>query len=115
MQTEIAFKILSPSEWGAFECAGRFDGGPVDIAEGFIHMSTAEQLDRTLHKHYRGNDDLYITIVNLESLGDQVRWEMSKSGQLYPHLYGSLPLKAIIGHGPLERNTDGTLRLPPTD
>ncbi len=112
MQDGIVFKILLPSELATLEGEGSFAGAAVDIAEGFIHMSTADQLDRTLRKHFAGNNDVVITAVDLQALGDQVRWEMSKSGQLYPHLYGPLRLDAVVAYGPLARNDDGSVRLP---
>jgi uncharacterized protein (DUF952 family) len=112
MQDGIAFKILLPSELVVLECEGSFAGAPADVAEGFIHMSTAEQLDRTLRKHFADNADVCIAAIDLEALGDQVRWEPSKGGQLYPHLYGPLPLDAVVAYGPLERNDDESIRLP---
>jgi uncharacterized protein (DUF952 family) len=112
MPDGIAFKVLLPSELVALECAGSFAGAADDVAEGFIHMSTAEQLDRTLRKHFAGNNEVCIAAIDLEALGDRVRWEPSKGGQLYPHLYGPLPLDAVIAYGPLERNDDGSIQLP---
>ncbi|HEY1857867.1 DUF952 domain-containing protein [Acidocella sp.] len=112
MQDAIAYKILLPSEWAALARDGGFAGAPVDIADGFIHMSTATQLDETLRKHFVGLDGLWIAAVDLAALGDLVRWEPSRGGALFPHLYGMLPLSAVVAHGPLARHEDGSARLP---
>jgi uncharacterized protein (DUF952 family) len=112
MQDAIAYKILLPSEWTALVRDGGFAGAPVDVADGFIHMSTATQLDETLRKHFSGLDGLWIAAVDLAALGALVRWEPSRGGALFPHLYGHLPLSAVVAHGRLERHEDGAVRLP---
>ncbi len=93
-----AFKILTASQWAQFEADGVFRGAPVDLADGYIHLSTAEQLDGTLAKHFAGQVDLVIAEVDLVCLGDQIRWEASRGGALFPHIYADLPLSAVIGH-----------------
>jgi uncharacterized protein (DUF952 family) len=112
MQDVIAYKILLPAEWAALRRDGSFAGAPVDVADGYIHMSTATQLDDTLRKHFAGIDELYIAVVDLTALGPLVRWEPSRGGALFPHLYGKLPLDAVVAHGPLARHADGSARLP---
>ena len=89
-----------------------FAGAPVDVADGYIHMSTAAQLDETLRKHFAGIEALYIAAVDLAALGPLVRWEPSRGGALFPHLYGTLPLGAVVAHGALARHEDGSVRLP---
>ena len=71
---------------------GALRAQPVDLADGFIHMSTAAQLDETLRKHFAGMEDLQIAAIDLAALGGLVRWEPSRGGALFPHLYGELPL-----------------------
>ena len=112
MQDAIAYKILLPGEWAALLRDGSFAGAPVDLADGFIHMSTATQLDETLRKHFAGIDELYIAAIDLTALSPLVRWEPSRGGALFPHLYGKLPLGAVAAHGPLVRHEDGSARLP---
>jgi uncharacterized protein (DUF952 family) len=112
MQDTIAYKILLPGEWAGLLHDGSFAGAPVDVADGFIHMSTAAQLDETLRKHFAGIDELYIAAVDLTALGNLVRWEPSRGGALFPHLYGELPFNAVVAHGPLARDEDGAARLP---
>jgi uncharacterized protein (DUF952 family) len=111
MDEAIAYKILTTEELAALE-AGTFDGAEVDRADGYIHLSTAAQLRETLEKHFAGQDDLAIAAVDLAALGDAIRWESSRGGQLFPHLYGTLTLDTVIAYGPLERHEDGAIPLP---
>jgi len=92
-----AFKILTAVEWARFEAEGRFEGSPVDRADGFIHLSAADQAEGTLARHFAGQAGLVLAEVDLGALGDAVRWEESRGGALFPHLYGVLPLSAIVG------------------
>ena len=91
-----AFKILTADQWAAFEAEGMFAGAPVDLADGYIHLSAADQLQGTLEKHFAGQPDLVIAEVDLGALGDTVRWEVSRGGALFPHVYGTLPVTAVI-------------------
>jgi uncharacterized protein (DUF952 family) len=92
----VAYKILTASQWAQFERDGIFTGAPVDLADGYIHMSTAEQLDETLTKHFAGQSGLVIATVDLNLLGDAVKWEVSRGGALFPHHYGALPMAAVV-------------------
>jgi uncharacterized protein (DUF952 family) len=92
----IAFKILTSDQWLTFQADGVFSGAPVDLADGYIHMSTAEQLDETLSKHFAGQAGLVIATIDLDTLGDALKWEVSRGGALFPHYYGALPLRAVI-------------------
>lgn len=96
-QKTVAFKILTADQWAAFVRDGVFTGAPIDLTDGYIHMSTAEQLDETLAKHFAGQQDLTIAEVDLTVLGDSVRWEISRGNQLFPHIYGVLPMHAVRG------------------
>jgi uncharacterized protein (DUF952 family) len=91
-----AFKILTADQWAQFKADGVFHGAPVDLADGYIHMSAADQLQGTLDKHFAGQHGLVIVEVNLEALGASVKWEISRGGALFPHIYGPLPLSAVI-------------------
>lgn len=97
MQTNVAFKIFTADQWATFKRDGVFTGAPVDLADGYIHMSTADQLDETLAKHFAGQENLAIAEVDLTALGDSVRWEISRGNQLFPHIYGVLPMDAVRG------------------
>lgn len=97
-----AFKILTAAEWAVFQAAGRFDGSPADLADGFIHLSAADQVESTLARHYAGQRGLVVAEVDLDALGEAVRWEDSRGGALFPHLYGTLPLSAVAGASPVE-------------
>lgn len=95
--TRTAFKILTAQQWAQFEADGIFHGAPVDLADGYIHLSAADQVQGTLDKHFAGQDGLVIAEVDIEMLGDDIRWEVSRSDALFPHLYGPLPIKAVVG------------------
>lgn len=92
-----AFKILTADQWAQFEADGVFHGAPVDLADGYIHLSTAEQLAGTLDKHFAGQTKLVIAEVDLNAVTDPVRWEVSRGGALFPHIYGVLPMQAVCG------------------
>jgi uncharacterized protein (DUF952 family) len=97
MTDATAFKVLTALQWAEFQREGVFMGAPVDLADGYIHLSTAEQLDGTLDKHFAGQVDLVIAEVDLDALGATVRWEESRGGALFPHIYGPLPMTALRG------------------
>ena len=109
-----AYKVLTAEQMAALEHDGSFAGAPVDLADGYIHLSTAAQLTETVDKHFAGETDLHLAAVDLEALGDKIRWEESRGGQLFPHIYGPLTLDTVVAYSPLERNEDGTVRLPVT-
>lgn len=111
MFPNIAYKILTLPEFHSLQ-EGLFAGAPVDLADGYIHLSTAAQLDETLNKHFAGQNDLFIAAVPLEPLGPLLRWEASRGGQLFPHYYGRLELRHISAHMPLKRDAAGRALLP---
>ncbi len=108
----VAWKVLTAPQMATLLAEGSFAGAPIDLADGYIHLSTAEQLPETLAKHFAGQSDLYLAGADLGMLGEAVRWDESRGGQLFPHLYGPLPLSAIVAHSVLVRDTDGALVLP---
>ncbi|MBK5265657.1 MAG: DUF952 domain-containing protein, partial [Alphaproteobacteria bacterium] len=89
-----------------------FAGAPVDLADGYIHLSAKEQTAETVAKHFSGQDDLTLAMVDLAALGDAVKWEVSRGGQMFPHLYGPLPLTAIVTKATLRLGTDGKHSFP---
>ena len=106
----IAFKIVSSEDWTAFQAAGRYQGSAVDLADGYIHMSTAAQAAETARKHYAGRDGLMLLTVDLAALGEALVWETSRGGDLFPHHYADLPLDAVTASQPFAVAADGTLR-----
>jgi uncharacterized protein (DUF952 family) len=111
-ETLVAYKVLTAGEMAQLKADGTFAGSPVDLAYGFIHLSTGEQLDETVAKHFTGEDELHVATIDLEALGEAVRWEKSRGGALFPHVYGTLPLSAVIAYSPLEHGYDGRISLP---
>jgi uncharacterized protein (DUF952 family) len=114
MHPTTAYKVLTAAQMHALEHDGSFAGAPVDLADGYIHMSTRDQLTETVDKHFAGQTDLWVAAVDLDALGDAVKWEVSRGGTQFPHLYAPLPLNAVIAYSPLERENNGTVRLPVT-
>ena len=94
--TPIAYKLVEGQEWQAARSEGVYRGSVLDRADGFIHLSTAEQLPGTATKHYAGRCDLRLVTVDLTALGEIVRWEPSRGGDLFPHVYADLPLTATV-------------------
>src|ERR1700759_3060259 len=101
------YKICTASEWRAAEQAGAYRGSAVDRMDGFIHFSTAEQTAETAAKWFAGQHDLVLVAVDSNMLGDKLKWELSRGGALFPHLYGELPLKAVARVDPLPLGEDG--------
>lgn len=109
----LIYKIYTPALWAEAERAGVFRGAPVDLADGFIHFSTAEQAVETAAKHFAGQGDLLLVAVDAAALGPALRWEPSRGGALFPHLYGDMPLTDVRWVKPLPLGPDGRHRFPP--
>lgn len=109
MQADRIYKICSAAEWSAAESAGEFTGSPVDLEDGYIHFSTAEQARETARKHFAGQQDLVLVAVDAPKLGPSLKWEPSRGGDLFPHLYGPLPVSAASSVAPLPLGDDGHL------
>jgi uncharacterized protein (DUF952 family) len=107
------YKILPRAEWADAKAAGRFEGSAVDARDGFIHFSTAAQAQETAAKHFSGQADLIVLEVEADDLGAALRWEPSRGGDLFPHLYGALDagLVRAVTEAPLA--ADGAPRLGP--
>jgi uncharacterized protein (DUF952 family) len=92
-----AYKILTAGQWAGWQDRGIFNGAPIDIEDGYIHLSTADQVAETVAKHFVGLNHLMLIEVDLDVLGDAVRWERARGDQLFPHVYDSLPIEAVTG------------------
>lgn len=97
----IIYKIFRAGEWRQAQASGVFSGSADDLRDGFIHFSTKEQLEGTAARHFAGEGDLVLAAVDANALGEALRWEPSRNGQLFPHLYGPLPLAAVARAWPL--------------
>lgn len=106
------YKIVPAALWRAAREAGVFTGAPVDLADGYIHLSTAAQVRETARRHFAGQDDLLLVAVDPAALGPALAYEPSRGGDLFPHLYGPLPLSAVVAAVPLPLGTDGGHAFP---
>ena len=89
------FKLFRIEEWLQFEALGKTDGAPIDVIAGFIHFSKANQVKETAAKHFKADKDLILLSCNTENLKPDLKWEISRGGELFPHLYRKLVLKDI--------------------
>lgn len=108
----IAYKILTLGQLAQWQAEGLWGGAPVDLADGFIHLSAADQVQATLDKHFAGQDDLLLAAIDLEPLGELVKWEISRGGALFPHVYAPLPLSVVLAVAPVGRGETGMVELP---
>jgi uncharacterized protein (DUF952 family) len=106
------YKILPRTEWAAAQAAGAFAGSGVDIADGYIHFSTAAQAGETARKHFAGQSGLVVLEIEAEDLGPGLRWEPSRGGDLFPHLYGPLPAHLVRQVYDAPPGPDGVPQLP---
>ncbi|WP_204113813.1 DUF952 domain-containing protein [Shimia biformata] len=105
------YKIFRGPEWAALRSDGETLGAPVDIADGYVHFSTAEQAAETAAKHFAGEEGLFLLSLETDRLGDDLRWEPSRGGQLFPHLYRKLRLEDVEWAQPLPL-VDGKHQFP---
>jgi uncharacterized protein (DUF952 family) len=103
----LIFKILRDGEWRALQAAGETDGAPVDRADGFIHFSAAHQREETARRHFAGETGLWLVACEADALGPALRWEPSRGGALFPHLYRRLALADVIEARPLPLGPEG--------
>jgi beta-hydroxylase len=96
-----AFKILTAEQWAAWQASGHFSGAPIDLADGFIHLSAADQVAGTLEKHFAGQSGLMLAEIGLTGLGAAAKWEPSRGGALFPHVYAVIPLSAVLSARPI--------------
>ena len=108
----VIYKIVPGSLWRKAEERGTFDGAPVDVADGFIHFSSAGQVAETAARHFASQGGLLLVAVSTKPLGDALRWEPSRGGALFPHLYAPLPLSAVLWVKPLPLGLAGRHDFP---
>jgi uncharacterized protein (DUF952 family) len=101
------YKILPASLWDAAEKAGVFNGAGIDIADGYIHFSTQSQMHETAAKHFAGQTDLVLVAVDASKLGTALKYEVSRGGDLFPHLYAPMQIAHIQWVKPLPLGQDG--------
>lgn len=106
------FKVVSKTTWQAAEREGVFRGVGIDVADGFIHLSAAGQVVETVEKHFAGQTDLVLVSVDADALGETLKWEPSRGGALFPHVYGEISIEAVIEVVALPRSDDGTHEFP---
>lgn len=101
------YKVFKAPEWAALVQNGETDGAPIDLADGFIHFSNAQQLRETVSKHFAGCADLILATVDATALGDALKWEVSRGGAEFPHLYRRLLRSDVIAHAALPEGDNG--------
>jgi uncharacterized protein (DUF952 family) len=109
------YKICEQSAWRAAEQAGLYRGSALDRRDGFIHFSSATQVAETAAKHFAQQTDLMLIAADGDALGLALKWERSRGGDLFPHLYADLPLAAVLWAKPLDDEIDGWRQLPELD
>lgn len=107
----LIFKIFRTDEWAALRASGETTGAPIDVADGYVHFSTAQQAAETAAKHFAGVNGLFLLAVGTENLGDDLKWEVSRGEALFPHLYRSLHIDDVIWAQPLPLE-DGVHQFP---
>lgn len=109
---DVVYKIVTSEQWALAETAGVFKGAPVDLADGYIHFSTADQVGETAAKHFAGQDDLLLIGVDAKMLGEALVFEPSRGNKLFPHLYADLPFAAVRSIKTLALGADGRHQFP---
>jgi uncharacterized protein (DUF952 family) len=105
------YKLLDRAEWDAAQAKGVFEGSAVDLTDGYIHFSTANQAGETARRHFAGRDNLMLLTVSAEALGEALRWEPSRGGDLFPHLYDQLTVSDVSAARALSLGADGAPEL----
>ena len=108
----VIYKISPRLAWKQAEERGVFTGAPVDTQDGYIHFSAAHQVRATAAKHFSGQKDLVLVCIPSEALGDALRWEASRGGDSFPHLYAPLPTKLASAVIDMPLQADGRHLLP---
>ena len=107
----LIYKIFRAPEWAALQAQGETAGAPVDLTDGYVHFSTAAQAAETAAKHFAGEADLVLLALEADSLGDALKWEVSRGGAEFPHLYRALRIDDVLWHAPLPL-VNGTHEFP---
>ena len=105
--TQLIYKILSAAEWAEAERTQVFRGAGIDLSDGYIHFSTQEQAAETAARRFAGQRDLVLVALDAEKLGPALKWEVSRGGALFPHLYGTLATRDALWVKPLPLGPDG--------
>lgn len=108
----LIFKIFRAEEWAQLQADGTTLGAPIDLQDGFVHFSTAPQAAETAAKHFNGLDGLWLLALEADDLGDALKWEVSRGGDKFPHLYREMRLDEVLWAKPLPL-VDGTHQFPP--
>jgi uncharacterized protein (DUF952 family) len=111
-RSNLIYKICPQALWRDAEAAGLFNGAPVDLQDGYIHFSTAAQVRETAAKHFAGQADLVLLAIDGDALGADLRWEASRGGDLFPHLYAVMPVSAVRWVKPLPLGAAGNHEFP---
>jgi len=109
----IIYKVLQKKEWDIFQNHEEYEGAPIDLQDGYIHFSTAQQLQETVTKHFKNTGDLMLLAIDVTSLDSKsLKWEPSRGGALFPHLYGCLKRSAVAQTWVLTQQADGGHSIP---
>lgn len=108
----MIYKIVNSPQWATAEEQGKFLGAAIDLEDGYIHFSTAKQVKETVEKYFHGQLDLLIVAVDPDRLGADLKWEPSRGGDLFPHLFNVLSLDSVISVNDLPLGTDGEFIYP---
>lgn len=107
------YKLLDADAWDAARVAGAFTGSGIDLKDGYIHFSDGAQAAETARLHFRGQANLVLLAVDADALGAALKWEPSRGGALFPHLYAALPVEAVLEARPLALDDDGVPQIGP--
>ncbi|WP_170438766.1 DUF952 domain-containing protein [Ruegeria arenilitoris] len=107
----LIYKIFRAEEWAALQAQGETRGAPIDVADGFVHFSTAEQAAETAAKHFAGVENLTLVACDAQKMGDDLKWEVSRGGALFPHLYRNMRMADVVWAKPLPL-VNGAHRFP---
>lgn len=108
--SQVAYKLVDRAEWAAALAVGAYAGSAVDQADGYIHMSSSDQLAETARRHYAGREDLVLVTVDLRPLDETLKWEASRGGALFPHLYAPLATAFALDQRGLSVDAEGVMR-----
>ncbi|MEW2915060.1 DUF952 domain-containing protein [Leisingera sp. JC11] len=97
----LIYKIFRAGEWAALQAAGETPGAPIDVADGYVHFSTATQAAETAAKHFAGAEGLTLLACDADAMGDDLKWEVSRGGAEFPHLYRNIRMSDVVWAKPL--------------
>jgi uncharacterized protein (DUF952 family) len=112
MEDVTLYKVLRSADWDDACATGVFSGCGIDLTDGFIHLSARSQVAETVQRHFAGQDNLLLLSVTSKPLGESLRWEVSRDGALFPHVYGEIPIGAVLSVDELVLGDDGVHRFP---